>query len=110
MRHWNHSRIRARLPWSIQHLALVVHLADIQPVDDVVVAVRTVAPSPRPPQHWSAEAVIEVVGEYVMVSWRHVDLSEEGTHRFEIQLRRRPVVSLEIPVRTTHEPEVAPLQ
>jgi len=98
------------LPLTFRQLTLVARLKDIQPVDEVSVAIGMVTPSGRHAARPDSGAVaIEMAGEYVLAALHDVPLLEEGAHRFQIQLRGQPVVSLEIPVMALSEPATAPL-
>jgi len=99
-----------RLPLSVRHLTLVARLADIQPIDEIEIAVGMVTPSDGHAARMGSEhVVIQVVGKYVLAALRDVQLREEGAHRFQVKLRGQPIVSVEIPVLASRAPASAPL-
>ena len=97
------------LPIALHQVTLVAHLTDIQPVEDIGIAVSVVAPhggSVRP--RASDSVVIEAVGEYVLATLRDVPLSEEGLYRFEIALTGQPPTSVPVSVLTANRRIAAP--
>ena len=89
----------ARLPLAIDRLTLVARIVDIQPVDEVAVAVGMVTPSGcHAARLGSSQVLIEVCREYVLAVLRDVSLVEEGVHTFQIQLRGQPVVPVAVSV------------
>lgn len=87
------------LPTTLHQAVLVARLADIQPVDEVAVFVGLVTPTGQRRARTGSESVtIELVREYAVATLRGIPLSEEGIHRFQVQLRGQPVVSLDVPV------------
>ena len=98
------------LPLTVRHLMLVARLADIQPVDEVAIVVGMVTPGGlHAVRTGSDQVVIEMAGEYVLAALHDVPLFEEGPHRFQIRLRGRPAVSIDIPVLARAEHAMAPL-
>jgi hypothetical protein len=87
------------LPITLHQAVLVARLADIQSVDEVAVSVGLVTPTGQRRARTGSESVtIELVREYAVAILRDIPLSEEGIHRFQVQLRGQPVVSLDVPV------------
>jgi len=98
------------LPLTVPHLTLVARLADIQPIDEVAIVVGMVTPSGlHAARIGSEQVVIELASEYILAALHDVPLFEEGAHRFQIQLRGQPVVSVGIPVLARAEHATAPL-
>ena len=96
------------LPIAVNELMLVAHLTDLSQIEEFEVHVDVVMPngtftSPRD----NRCIVIEVSGEYVMVTLRGLPLADEGVYRFEVSLGGQPPATLNIPVlmvgtRTSH--------
>lgn len=87
-----------RLPCARSCLVLVARLAEIGLVDEIEVAVTVVTPSGRQTRPGPEQVVIEVCREYVLATLFDIPFLEEGNHQFQIQLRGRPAVAVEIPV------------
>jgi hypothetical protein len=88
-----------RLPLALHQVMLVAHLTDIQPVDEVTLCVTVVGPRGLQMAPTDADRlVIEMAGEYVIVTLRDVPLIEEGVYRFQIGLAEQAVVSVDVPV------------
>lgn len=97
-----------RLPIALHQVMLVAHLTDIQPGEEIGIAVSVVSPngcSVRPKT--SESVVIEMAGEYVLATLRDVPLSEEGLYRFEIALTGQPPASVSVSVLAAERPIVA---
>lgn len=98
------------MPLTVRRLMLVARIADIQPVDEVAIAVGMVTPSGLHAARTGSDHVsIEMAGEYVLAALHDVPLFEEGAHRFQIKLRGQPVVSVDIPVLACTGQTTAPL-
>ena len=89
------------LPFKLQQVMLVARLVDIRAVDEISVSVGIVAPSGfRSARTGSGSVVIEMAGEYILVTLREIPLLETGVHRFQIRLRGQPVAVLDVNVST----------
>ena len=87
------------LPITVREVTLVARLADIQPIDEVAIAVGVVFPGgTRGARMGSDDVHIEMSGEYILTTMRDIPLLEEGLYHFQIQLRGQPVRSLDVPV------------
>jgi hypothetical protein len=92
------------LPRVIRQLTLVARLVEIQPVEELSIAVGMVTPSGlHASSPGSPEVVIQMAREYVLASIRDVLLIEEGVHQFRIKLLGQAPVDLEIPVLGAHK-------
>jgi hypothetical protein len=99
------------VPHVIRQLTLVARLVDIQPVDEITIAVGMVTPSGfHASSPGAPEVMIEMAGEYVLASIRDVLLIEEGVHHFRIMLVGQVAVDLEIPVLAAGKEASATLQ
>jgi len=75
------------LPIALHQVMLVARLTDMQSVDTIGVGVFVVTPRGVSAQPKTADSIIiELSGEYVLVTLRDVPLTEEGLYRFEIGL------------------------
>jgi hypothetical protein len=91
----------ARLPIAVNQVMLVARLADIRPVDEIAVSVTILTPAGSRATPLSSEGiVIEIAGEYVLVTLRGLPLTQEGVYRFQVALSGGSAVSLDIPVLT----------
>jgi hypothetical protein len=93
------------LPLAVTQLMLVARLVDLATIDDVEIAVAVTAPSGRSLRPSDGDGmVIEMAGEYVLITLRDIPLIEEGLHGFQISLGGQPPTSIEIPVVTVNSP------
>ena len=98
------------LPIVLHQVMLVAHLADIQPVEEVGFAISVVTPCGTTARPTARESiVIEMAGEYVLVTLRDVPLAEEGRYRFEIALTGQAPVSVGVTVLAATQPVAAQL-
>jgi hypothetical protein len=79
-------------------MMLVGRLTDIEPVEEIGVSVGVVMPSGAWSTRHSGHIVIEMAGEYVLVTLRDIPLSEEGVHRFCLALSGQTPVFVDVPV------------
>ena len=94
------------LPVTLPHITLVARLADIQPVDEINVAVGMVTPSgERSARTGSGGVRIEMARDFVMATISNLDLTEEGVHYFQVRLRGQPILALPVEVQPRrHQP------
>jgi hypothetical protein len=87
---------------------LVARIVDVQPVDEVEVAVGIIPPGGlSTPRTGCSSLVIEMAGQYVLVTLRGLPLTEEGVYRFQILLNNRSVASIDIRVQIVDRPSLA---
>jgi hypothetical protein len=90
-----------RLPLAIDELMLVARLVDCSTVEEIEVAVAVVAPSGLWTRPVNGDGVVvEMAGEYVLITLRGLPLVEEGVHDFQVSLSGQAPASIEIPVLT----------
>src|SRR5262245_48109596 len=98
------------LPIALHQVMLVAHLADIEPVEEVGLSLAIVTPSGATARPTAVESVIiEMAGDYVLVTLRDIPLTEEGLYRFEIALTDQPAAAIVVPVLSAGEPIAAQL-
>jgi hypothetical protein len=88
-----------RLPVALNQLMLVAKLTDLATMDEVEITIDVRGPSGLWTTPSTSEGVlIEMAGEYVLVTLRGLPLIEEGLYRFDVRLRGQPSMSVTIPV------------
>ena len=102
-------RFTARsLPLAVNQVMLVASMADVQPVGEIEVAVGIIPPCGRStPRASCSSLVIEMAGQYVLITLRELPLSEEGVYCFQIMLNNRSLTSIDIPVQIVDRPSLA---
>jgi len=96
------------LPLVINQVMLVARIADVQPTDEVEVAVGITPPGGRStPRTSCSSLVIEMAGQYVLVTLRGLPLTEEGVYRFQVLLNSGSITSIDIPVLVVDRPSLA---
>jgi Family of unknown function (DUF6941) len=96
------------LPLAIKQAMLVARIVDVQPIDEVEVAIGIIPPGGlSTPRTSCSSLVIEMAGQYVLVTLRGLPLTEEGVYRFQILLNSRSVTSIDIPVQVVDRPSLA---
>jgi hypothetical protein len=96
------------LPFELHQQTLVAHLKDIEPTEGIEMVVLVVAPNESLVTPQSTDcAVIEMSGEYVLVTLRDLPIRHEGVYRFGIALRDQPAVFVDVPVVVAQRPEWA---
>lgn len=92
----------SELPFGVSQMMLVGRLGDIQPVDEVRVALYLVTPSGALAEPTESDLVsIEVSGEYVLATLRNVPFHEEGVYSFGLAVNDQPPRGIDIAVRQT---------
>lgn len=94
-----------QLPLALNQVTLVARLTDIQPMDEVDVALGVVAPNGAVATPTAAHgAVVEVSNGYILATLRDVPLLEEGSFGFCVGLHEQPPVIVPVPVMAMSHP------
>lgn len=89
------------LPLAIPDLMLVAKLGDVALDEEREIGVALMAPSGLWTRPTSDDGiVIEIAGDYLLITLRGIPLMEEGVHAFHISLSGQLAAAIELPVLT----------
>jgi hypothetical protein len=96
------------LPIHLRQIMMVAHVIDPTPGEQVDVGVAVVTPAGM----WAAPSSsdnlhIEVAAEYILVTLRDLQLSEEGVYRFQLHLDDDQPAVVNVPVLAVPRPRYA---
>jgi len=93
-----------QLPIVVRQVMMVARLRDVRLADEMVVTVAVITPSGLVNAPIAANSmIVELAGEFVIVTMRDVPLAEEGAYSFQLGLRGEPPVTVSIPVLAARE-------
>lgn len=93
------------LPLALNEAMVVAKLTDIQPRDEVDVAIGVVAPNGAVATPTAARgAIVEVSSGYILATLRDIPILEEGTYGFCIALQGQAPVTIAVPVMAVGQP------
>lgn len=94
------------VPLAMHQMMLVARLADLRQVEEFEVSVAIRGPRGLFTTPTNGQGlVIEMSGEYILITLRSLPLLDEGVYRFEVSLTGQSAQAIDVPVfaiQTTH--------
>jgi len=87
------------VPIVVRQVMLVARVRDVRLAKEITVTVAMITPSGLVNAPIAQNSMlVEMAGEFVIVTMRDVPLAEEGAYSFQVGLRGEPPVTVSVPV------------